>query len=363
MVVGLIVLFVLFYISQALIITHVARFLDCSGFIVYLCIVFWDIAHAVFLQLLAWWCWGSMNHSCIVSFYPHQTAQAQLQLWSLATLNAPLLTCRRQCQTRPHSVAPNFHAERSLSQTPGDLNVSNYSILNRFRLHRIWLFEERPDSFNPLGVGNSMLTKFRQKLRRVSLPQTSWKHHILGVPTTATSAAVDGNIPWCRRSAERSHYWAMGTWCSGMLWDEANKQIPTTRLRRMKSSNISSLRSWTSVWEHTRPTCWRKETPLCISQALRTGMVSRSWWLACRMISLSGSENCTLPRIWDGMTISNGLLHTGVETSPKAWDGWCGSHPTLSTKFTPLSIALTVIRHQNASILKCTLRTGGGRHR
>jgi len=52
-VVGLFVSFVLFNLSQALIITHVARFLDCSGVIFDLFIVLWDIAHAVFLQLLA----------------------------------------------------------------------------------------------------------------------------------------------------------------------------------------------------------------------------------------------------------------------------------------------------------------------
>ena len=52
-VVGLFVSFVLIYLSQALIITHVARFLDCSGCIFYSFIVLWDIAHAVFLQLLA----------------------------------------------------------------------------------------------------------------------------------------------------------------------------------------------------------------------------------------------------------------------------------------------------------------------
>jgi len=42
---------VLIYLSQALIITRIARFLDCSGFILY--IVLWEIVHAVFLQLLA----------------------------------------------------------------------------------------------------------------------------------------------------------------------------------------------------------------------------------------------------------------------------------------------------------------------
>jgi hypothetical protein len=52
-VVGLFVSFVLIYLSQALIITLVARFLDCSVLIFYLFIVLWDIAQAVFLQLLA----------------------------------------------------------------------------------------------------------------------------------------------------------------------------------------------------------------------------------------------------------------------------------------------------------------------
>jgi hypothetical protein len=52
-VVGLFVSFVLIYLSQALIITRVARFLNHSGFIFSLFIVLWDIAHAAFLQLLA----------------------------------------------------------------------------------------------------------------------------------------------------------------------------------------------------------------------------------------------------------------------------------------------------------------------
>jgi len=51
-VVGLLVSIVLIYLSQGLIITRIARFLDCSRFIVYLFIVLWHIAHAVFLQLL-----------------------------------------------------------------------------------------------------------------------------------------------------------------------------------------------------------------------------------------------------------------------------------------------------------------------
>ena len=52
-VVGLFVSCLLIYLSQVLIMTHVARFLDCSGFSYHLFIVSWDIVHAVFLQLLA----------------------------------------------------------------------------------------------------------------------------------------------------------------------------------------------------------------------------------------------------------------------------------------------------------------------
>jgi hypothetical protein len=40
-------------LSLASIITHVARFFDCSELIFHLFIVLWDISHAVFLQLLA----------------------------------------------------------------------------------------------------------------------------------------------------------------------------------------------------------------------------------------------------------------------------------------------------------------------
>jgi hypothetical protein len=48
----LFVSFVLIYLSQALIIIPVARFLDCSQFILF--IVLWNIMYAVFLQLLAY---------------------------------------------------------------------------------------------------------------------------------------------------------------------------------------------------------------------------------------------------------------------------------------------------------------------
>jgi hypothetical protein len=81
------------------------------------------------------------------------------------------------------------------------------------------------------------------------------------------------------------------------------------------------------------------------------------------MMRLSVSGNYTPSRIWDGMTITNGLSNTGVETSSKAWDGWYGSQLALSIAFTPLSVASTGIPHRNHSILKWPLRTGVARHR
>jgi len=38
---------------------------------------------------------------------------------------------------KTHSVAPNFHPERSSPQTAGDLHISNYTILNTFKLQKI----------------------------------------------------------------------------------------------------------------------------------------------------------------------------------------------------------------------------------
>jgi len=141
------------------------------------------------------------------------------------------------------------------------------------------------------------------------------------------------------------------------------KTTPTTRSRRVKSTNISSVGSRKRAWRRTMTTCCRKKTLLCISQASKTGIVSKSSWLACLMIRLLGSGNDTLSRIWDGMTITNALSNTGPEKSSKAWAGWCGGQPMASIFFMPLSVALIATRHQNASIPKCTLRTGGGWHR
>jgi len=138
--------------------------------------------------------------------------------------------------------------------------------------------------------------------------------------------------------------------------------IPTTRLRRVKSTNIFNVGSRRRAWRRNMTTSWRKKPPLCVSNASKTWIASRNWWLVCQMVRLSGSGNNTPSRIWNGMIITNAQSNTGVETSSKAWDVWCGSHCMPSIFSRPLSIALSVIHHQNTSKQKCTLRTCGGRH-
>jgi hypothetical protein len=80
---------------------------------------------------------------------------------SLSTVSTPLLTGRRKCQRRPLSVAPNIHAESSSPQTAGELNISNFTILNTIRTFRV--FAARPNTLNPLSIVKSMLTKIFSK--------------------------------------------------------------------------------------------------------------------------------------------------------------------------------------------------------
>jgi len=143
----------------------------------------------------------------------------------------------------------------------------------------------------------------------------------------------------------------------------AYKTISTTRLRRVKSTLISSVGSRRKAWRCTMTMCWTKKTPLCVSVASKTGIASKSLWLECQIIRPSGSGKYTLSRIWDGMKITNAQSNKRAETSLEAWDGWRSSQPMPSISFMPLSVALTAIRHRNSSIPQCTLRTGGGRHR
>ena len=144
---------------------------------------------------------------------------------------------------------------------------------------------------------------------------------------------------------------------------QPDETSPTTHFRCVKNTTLSSVGSRGRVWRRTMTMCRRKQARLCISQPSHMMMVSRRSWLACQMMRPSGSGNHTLPRISDGMTITNAPSNTGVETSSKPWDGWCGSQPMPSISHTPHSIALTAIQHRNASIPTSTLQTGGGSQR
>jgi len=227
--------------------------------------------------------------------------------------------CRRQFQRRPYSVAPKFHAERSSPQTAGNLNISNYTILNTFKLHarRIWVFAARPDAFNPLTVVNSMLIHIQLK---------TWT-------CFPTSNKLKASQTWSLNHRHllchcRTHTLARALRCAITLLSHGNmmlrvalrrtfKTLTTSRLWRVKSTNISSVGSRRRAWRGTMTTCWRKKTPLCISQASKTWMASRSSWLASHVIRLSGRGNDTLSRVWDAMTNTNNLSNTGVKTSSK----------------------------------------------
>jgi len=345
----------------------------CTRFILIgfsLFIVLWDIGHAACLQLLV--CNEPPSDGVEAQYVSwkyrertHEAAQAQHQLSSLSTVYTPLLPCRRQFSRRPLSVAPNFRAERSSPLTAGDLNISNYTILNTFKLlaRRIWLFAAHPDTLNPLSVVTSTLTKIQSK---------TWTRF----PTSNTlktyqTRSLNHRHLLCHG---RKHTPAPALRCAITLLSYGNmtvtvalrrtyKTIPITGLWHVKSTNISSVGSRRRAWRRTMTTWWMKKTTLCVSQASKTEMASRSSWLPCQIIRLSGSGNYTLSSIWDGMTITNAVSNTGVEISLKAWDGWCSSQPTRSISFTPLSIAVTAISHWIPSILKYKLRTGGERHR
>ena len=274
------------------------------------------------------------------------------------------LACCWKCQRRPLCIVPNFHAERSSPQTAVDLNISNYTILNTFKWHarRIWLLTAHPDALKPLSVVNSTLTKIQCKTwtrfptSNTSKTSQAWRlnHHHLCHGRKYPAA------PALRRSITLLND---GNGTLRVALRRTPKRIRTTHLRRVKSTNISSVWWRKRAWRRTITMCWKKSAPLCGSEASKTRMASRSWWLGCQMISISGSGNYTLLRIWDGMTITNALSNTGVETSSKPCDGWCCNPPTLSISLSPLNVALTEIRPQHRSKPQSTLRIGGGRHR
>ena len=228
--------------------------------------------------------------------YPHQTAKAQHQVESRWTVNTPLLACRRPFQRRPISVALNFHAARRSPQTAGDFNISNYTLLNTFKLHarRIWLFTAGPDALNPLSVVNWTLTKIRANTctrfptANTLITSQTWslkhRHHLCCARRTTPGQVLSG------ANTLLSH----GNATLRVSLRQTYITIPTICFRCVKSTIISSVGSRRRAWRRTMRMCWKKKTPLCVSQASKTGMAARSWWLACQMIWLLWSGNYTL---------------------------------------------------------------------
>jgi len=184
----------------------------------------------------------------IVSLHPHQTAQAQHQLSSRCTLYTPLLMGSRQHQRRPLSVALNFHAKRRSPQPAGELNISNYTILNTFKFHsrRTSQLATCPDMLNELSLVNSMFTENQLKiwthfptsnmLEKVQNPSLKQCHYLCG-RWTNTRVPV---LRWVITSLSHGNV----TLSSALWW--TYEAILTTCLRLVKSTNISSVgsRSW-----------------------------------------------------------------------------------------------------------------------
>jgi len=287
-----------------------------------------------------------------------------VQIRTAGTLPGPVANTSRQCLRRPLSVAPNCHAERCSSQTAGVLNISNYTILNTFKLHttRIRLLAALHDAVKLLSLLNPRLKNIQSNTWTCFLISNSLK-------SLQTRSLNQYHQLQCRRKyipvpALRrvitllSHEYTL----LRVALRRTYKTLPASHMRRQKSTNISSVRSGRRAWRRTMTTYWRKKTPLCISQSSQMWMASRSLWLASLMIRLSGSDNYSLSNIWDGMNIHNALSNTGDESSSIVWDGCKGSQPTLSISFVPLIVTCTAICPRNAIMLKCKLHTHGLRH-
>jgi hypothetical protein len=201
-----------------------------------------------------------------VSWDPHQTAQAQHQLPSLSTVNTTLLPCGRECLRRAHSVALNFRAERSLPQTAGDLNISNYTILNTIQVacqknltdhsapqrvepaqhHESNAIKGSVQDWNPFPyleqVGNILDSK--------SLPPPP------PLPRMAIYPSVDALL---------SEYIAEPWECNAKGFLRMNLECnPYNQTATCKTYQFTLCGIKIRAWWRTMTTCWKKKTPLCV---------------------------------------------------------------------------------------------------
>jgi len=97
--------------------------------------------------------------------------------------------------------------------------------------------------------------RISRRLGCILQPWTHCKHRLLGVSTTATFSAAEGNKAQHHSSAKRLYCWAMGTQLSGLPWDEPTKQ---SLLAVCDASRVHILPVWNYEEGH-EDTLWQRE--------------------------------------------------------------------------------------------------------
>jgi hypothetical protein len=155
----------------------------------------------------------------------------------------------------------------------------------------------RPNAFNPLCIVNTTLRMIQWKTRThfplSNTLESSQTHsliyrHLLRRKLKYTPAPALPRLTAMPSAGNSTLRVAMRL---------THKSISTTRLRRMESTNIFSVESRRNAGRRILTMCGRKTTPLCVSQASKMGMASKSLWLACPIIGLLGSGKYIVLRI------------------------------------------------------------------
>jgi hypothetical protein len=287
-----------------------------------------------------WWYWSSINLSSNLKVSWAST----LGCWGAAPT---FVVCYTQYSTpcvsstlpeKPPLLCAEFSFRKMFISDRWQILISHYTILNTFKLHarRIWPSAARPDTlYMPCMV---YWTQSKIESKTETLVATS---NLLKI---SQIRSLDHRDLLCRGQTHTLApvlHWAMTLLSHGnamlMVALRQNcRSIPTTCLWGVKSTNISGVESRKSVWRHTMRMFARKITQICVSEASKMRIASRSLWLAWQMIQLSGSGNYTLSRIAEAMTITHTPSYTWLQISLNELDAWWCRQPTPSFKiYTP----------------------------